>query len=752
MKKNLVFFLLLFTLISKAQQVPLGQWRTHLPYNQVLSIAESAEQTYCATKGGLFTIDKNTGEISKLSTINGLADVRSTLVAYNSTTQQTLITYQNSKIDLLKNNEIIHFNEIFDKKGLGNKAINAIAFNNQFAYLSCGFGIVVYDLERKEVKDTYLIGANSSNLEIYEVAIENQNIYAATADGIYSNTLNNPAIADANSWTKQGISQNYPGGVSKSISSFNGYIYGVFTNGIYKFKNNNWQLTNIFATDVKKIKPSNNQLLTIAPFRIISYDSNENILKNIQNTANFSNANDALINQQNEILIADGNKGLVKTTNGNTFNFILPNGPNTSSVQNLAYKNGQIILSPGTISQNFSPAFNNDGYSVFENETWKSYSSANTPSFSPIRDIVVSASSSSSKNIFLGSFLNGVLDFNPDNLSLKIYNQNNSSLQTTIGDPTNIRISGLKYDNEGKLWVSQYGVAKPLSVKTETNQWTSYGFPNEIPNPFAAVTGLLIDQENNKWLSIRNDGLVIFNGSVSKKLGFGTNNGAIPGSNVNSLTLDKEGAVWIGTDQGVAVVYNPQDAFNGQKVEIPNLIEGQFLKPLLANENINCITVDGANRKWIGTNNGVWLFNKDGSKQILNFNINNSPLLNNAILSITINEETGEVFMGTASGIISYRGDATEPIAKMTKVIAYPNPVRPDYNGNIGIKGLAENASVKITDINGNLVYETISNGGTATWNGKNFSGEAASSGVYLILVVNNDGSDTAVSKILIVR
>ncbi|MBC7654953.1 MAG: T9SS type A sorting domain-containing protein [Oligoflexus sp.] len=752
MKKKLIFFLLLFAQISKAQQVPLGQWRTHLPYNQVLSVAGNAEQTYCATNGGVFTIDNNTGEINKLSTINGLADVRSTLVAYNSTTQQTLITYQNSKIDLLKNNEIIHLNEIFDKKGLGNKAINAVTFKNQFAYLSCGFGIVVYDLERKEVKDTYFIGANSSNLEIYEIAIENQNIYAATADGIFSNTLNNPTITDANSWIKQGISQNYPSGTTKSITLFNGYIYGVFNTGVYKFKNNNWQLTAIFTPDVKKVKSSNNQLLTIAPFRIISYDNNENILKNIQNTSNFSNANDVIITKENEFLIADGNKGLVKTSNGNTFSFILPNGPNTSSVQNLAYKNGRIILSPGTISQNFSPGFNNDGYSVFENETWKSYSSANTQSFFPIRDIVISVSSSTSKNIFLGSFLNGVLDFNPDNLELKIYNQNNSSLQTTIGDPANIRISGLAYDSDGKLWVAQYGVAKPLSVKTETNQWTSYGFPDEIPNPFAAVTGLLIDQENNKWLSIRNDGLVIFNGSISKKLGFGANNGAIPGSNVNSLTLDKEGAVWIGTNQGVAVVYNPQDAFNGQKVEIPNLIEGQFLKPLLANENINCITVDGANRKWIGTNNGVWLFNKDGSKQILNFNINNSPLLNNGVLSIAISDETGEVFMGTASGIISYKGDATGSISKMTKVIAYPNPVRPGYNGTIGIKGLVDKSSVKITDISGNLVYETTANGGTATWNGKNFNGETASSGVYLILVVNKDGSDTAVSKILIIR
>ncbi|MBK0381883.1 T9SS type A sorting domain-containing protein [Pedobacter sp. SD-b] len=752
MKKILCYFILLYSSICNAQQVPLGQWRTHLPYNQVLSVAESATQTFCATTGGIFSVDNKTGELRKLSTIDGLSDVKSTLLAYNTATQQTLIAYQNSKIDLLKNNEITHLNEIFDKKGLGNKTINAVTFKDQFAYLSCGFGIVVYDLERKEVKDTYFIGSLASNLEIFEIAIDDQNIYAATADGIYVNRLDNAAITDASTWFKQGVSQGYPGGISKSITSFNGSIYGVFDKGIYKFKNNAWQPTNIFAPNVYKLKTCKNQLLSIAKFRIISYDDNENINKNIQNTANFSNANDAIINQENEFLIADGNKGLVKTTDGNSFDFVLPNGPNTTSVQNLNFNNGRVVLSPGTISQNISPGFNNDGFSIFENETWKSYSSTNTPAFNPIRDLVISAPLASSKNIFLGSFLNGVLDFNTENSTLKIYDQNNSSLQTTIGDPSTIRISGLAFDSDGKLWVTQYGVSKPLSVKTKDNQWTAYGFPNEIPDPFASVTKLLIDQEDNKWLSIRNAGLLIFNGSISKKLGFNLNNGGIPGSNVNALTLDKDGAIWIGTDQGVAVVYNPDNAFNGQNVEIPNLIDGKFLKPLLATENVNCISVDGANRKWIGTNNGVWLFSADGSKQILNFNTNNSPLLNNAVLSIAINDETGEVFMGTASGIISYRGDATEPVSKMKKVIAYPNPVRPGYTGTIGIKGLANNVSVKITDINGNLVYETTANGGTATWNGKNFNGQAASTGVYLILVVNKDGSDTAVSKILIVR
>ncbi|TKC01077.1 type IX secretion system anionic LPS delivery protein PorZ [Pedobacter cryophilus] len=738
-------------LLTFGQQVPIGQWRTHLPYNSVVSIDAGDQEIYCGTKGGIFTLDKTAGELKKLSTIDGLAEINVATLAFNATTNQLMVAYENSNIDLLSGDKIYHLTDIFDKTGLGNKRINAITFKNELAYLSCGFGIVVYDLLKREVKDTYFIGNGGSNLEIYKIAIEQQNIFATTADGLYQASLNNPLLADFNSWTKHGVSQSYPGGISTSIASFDGFIYGVFGNSIYKFKDTGWQLTQIFGTDVKSLRVSENKLLTIAPFRIISYDVNENISKNIQNTANFSSANDVILDQDQSVLIADGKKGLVKTMNGTSFSNILPNGPNTIAVKELKYLDGKIILSPGAITETFAPTFNNDGFSVFENEGWTSFSSTNIPAFAPIRDVVTATEDISNQKKYLGSYFNGLVEFSADQ-SLKIYNQNNSSLQTTIGDPASIRVNGVVLDKENNLWVSQYGVTQPLSVKSASGQWTAFGFPDVLINPFTEVSGLLIDQNNNKWLKLRNSGIIVFNGTKYKKLGFTTNDGGIPGSNVNALILDKENAVWVGTNKGVAIFYDTENIFSGLNADIPNVVEGGFLRPLLSAENINCIAVDGANRKWIGTDNGVWLFSADGTKQILFFNKDNSPLLSNKVVTITIDSQSGEVFFGTGAGIISYKGDATEPVNKMNKITVYPNPVRPGFNGTIGIKGLSEKANVKITDINGVLVYETISNGGEATWNGKNFSGEEASSGIYLVLIVNPDGTDTAVSKILIVR
>ncbi|MBD3750274.1 MAG: T9SS type A sorting domain-containing protein [Sphingobacteriales bacterium] len=752
MKKISLFFLIFYSWLSVfAQQVPIGQWRTHLPYNKVLSIDANHDEIFCGTTGGIFTVSKSTGEVNKLSTIDGLASVNVAHLAWNEATQQLMVAYQNANIDLIKNNKVYHLPEIFDKQGLGDKSINAITFNGSLAYLSCGFGIVVYDLAKREVKDTYFIGAGGTNLKVYQIAINGSSIFAATADGIYQADINNPLLADYRTWTKHAAAQNYPGGITTSIVSFNQFVYGIFGQNIYKFDGNQWQITPIFGTDVKLLKVSNQSLVAIAPFRLISYDQSENILKNIKNLNGFLNANDVYIDENQQFFIADGQRGMVKTSDGNAINYILPNGPNTSSIHELRFVDGKLLLSPGAITSIYSPEFNNDGFSVFANEQWKSYTNQNITAFQAIRDIVSATLDAASQTQYLASYFNGLIEFGADE-SVKIYNQNNSTLQTTIGDAASIRVNGVILDKDNNLWVSQYGVNKPLSEKKTDHTWVSYGFAEVIPDPVTTVTGLTIDFNNIKWMTVRNVGVVVFDGSKSKKFGFTSADGGIPGSNVNCMKVDLDGAVWLGTNEGVAVFYDPSTIFSAVKAEIPNVVENGFLKPLLGTENINCIAVDGANRKWIGTDHGAWLFSADGTKQIQYFNSTNSPLLDDKVLSIAVDSNTGEVFFGTALGMISYKGDATDAVAKMGKITVYPNPVRPGFHGTIGIKGLSANARVKITDINGNLVYQTVSNGGEATWDGKNFSGVEASSGVYLVLIVNPDGSDTAVSKILVVR
>jgi ligand-binding sensor domain-containing protein len=174
---------------------------------------------------------------------------------------------------------------------------------------------------------------------------------------------------------------------------------------------------------------------------------------------------------------------------------------------------------------------------------------------------------------------------------------------------------------------------------------------------------------------------------------------------------------------------------------------------LLGTEEIKAIAVDGANRKWIGTaSSGVYLISEDGLETIHHFTAENSPLLSNAIQSIAINEKTGEVFFGTGSGLISYQSDAIEGGNRFENVHAYPNPVRPEYSGVITITGLVADTQVRITDVNGNLVYETISNGGVATWDGCGISGERVTTGVYFAQCVSPNGKYKHITKILVVK
>jgi hypothetical protein len=266
---------------------------------------------------------------------------------------------------------------------------------------------------------------------------------------------------------------------------------------------------------------------------------------------------------------------------------------------------------------------------------------------------------------------------------------------------------------------------------------------------------ILIDKNNYKWIRIepnKGGGLIVYNDktNASKYITDQAGHGGLPNIGVKAIAEDKTGQIWLGTKEGVAIFYTPDNIFSGTASDASVPIFDGF--PLLYNEDITCIAVDGGNRKWIGTNNGLWLFNDDASEVIANYTVENSPLLSNAIIDVEINEKTGEVFISTDKGLISYRGTATTGQTAHSNVKVFPNPVKPDFNGLVGISGLTNDAVVKITDIYGNLIYETKAEGGTAVWNAKNYHGEKAKTGVYLIFSSSEVGIETYIANIAVVE
>ena len=228
-------------------------------------------------------------------------------------------------------------------------------------------------------------------------------------------------------------------------------------------------------------------------------------------------------------------------------------------------------------------------------------------------------------------------------------------------------------------------------------------------------------------------------------------------TNFFCLEQDKNGVFWAGTDIGPLLFYNPSRAFDEDytcsRVKIPRNDGTGLADYLLQNEKVKAIAIDGANRKWIGTEtSGLYLMSENGQETIRHFTTSNSPLLSNNIMSLAINPISGEVFIGTNNGLISFQGDAAEGSNIYNNVYAYPNPVRENYNGIITITGLIAKTQVKITDLNGNLIYQTISNGSIATWNGKDVHGRKVNSGIYMAICANEDGTQSAITKIMVIN
>jgi hypothetical protein len=307
-----------------------------------------------------------------------------------------------------------------------------------------------------------------------------------------------------------------------------------------------------------------------------------------------------------------------------------------------------------------------------------------------------------------------------------------------------------------------------VNVRTESGQWYAFSIPGISGAPlFGDMT---VDSYNQKWINVLGNnaplgnGLVVYddNGTLTETtddrarfLTTGAGKGNLPSTDIRAITEDLENEIWLGTSKGVAVMYSPSSVLSADNYDVQQVLINQdgVNQYLLESEIVTAIAVDGANRKWIGTESGgLFLMSADGTKQILNFNEDNSPILSNYILALAIDQKTGEVFIGTNRGLISYKGDAIAGSGGCSDVLVYPNPVRENYGGPIAIKGLVPNGNVKITDVSGNLVYETTALGTQAIWYGKKFNGEKVQTGVYLVFSSDEDGENTCVTKLLLIN
>lgn len=769
----LSFFAFATALNLTGQGIAIGDWRTHLPYHRVIDVEIAGEKVYAATPNDLFVYNKTDNSLSLLNKVNGLSDIGVKAIRYNSAYKTLFVGYSNTNIDLIRPNKIVNISDIKNKELIGNKTINNVMFNGKYAYLSCGFGIVVIDIEREEVFDTYLIGPLGSYINVLDIEIFNNNLYAATEAGVYYAPLNSSNLADFNQWTRESrlrhLNLRY-----NQIEAFANKLYLNHSRNIYDadtmfvFNGSSWTYFDKANTSLHKVlRAYPNRFLVGNNYSVYVYDETMNKVSTVWSPDGKGiEPQAAAYDAQNNIWIADKNRGLIRTFNngfgGETFK---PNGPGTTSVYELKARGSNVWVASGGRRSDWGKMYMIDGVFSFNGSEWKTHNFSNTPAFDTISDFVsVAIDPLNPQKAYIGTWQDGVAEFTNFQLT-NMYSLNNSSLRPWLADPNLVNISGLDFDSQNNLWVANTGSTNLLSVRKTNGDWRSFYLGSNASG--TDIGNMIVDKNNFKWIIRRSEGaLMVFSDNntidnpADDKLRVMTsspNNGALPGNAVFSMAVDLDGAVWVGTDKGPAVFYNPARIFqtgvnfDAQQILVPRNDGTGQADYLLGSEKILSIAIDGANKKWFGTENGVFLMSKDGLEKIHYFNTSNSPLLSNTVNSIAITDN-GEVFFGTPNGIISFRGKATTPTPINNDVYAFPNPVRPDFSGPVAIKGLVRDAIVKITDLSGNLVSQIRSEGGQAVWDGKILNGNHVKPGVYLVFVTDNAGVETLVTKIMMMR
>jgi hypothetical protein len=633
---------------------------------------------------------------------------------------------------------------------------------------------VVINLERKEIKDSYFIGKEGDYLNVLDIATDGTSLFAATVSGLYKANAAEPNLQNYNNWVRI-TNIPHPDKKFNAIEFFNGHIIANYTpdewysDEMYQLNGTVWTP---FLPEIKyvtEISTTGNQIVFSSRNTVFVYNNNSEKTGDIHKYV-FPGYEEAVIepssaclDAQNVLWIADLNFGLVKI--GTPSTRIVPEGTINNRIFSLSTNGQDLWIASGGRDASWNNLFFKPTFQLNREGKWSVFDRNAFATPNDFRDMVcVTADPKNPDHFFAGSWGGGVLEFEAGKFK-KRYDNFNSTLQTQLPNTPNepyVRIGGMAFDSKGTLWVTNSGVANVLSSLQTDGTWKSYGLGG-LANK--TVGKVLVTSKDDKWLlAPRGNGLYALNSANSmakeqKVVAYFRNRDGEFITEMNdlySMVLDQDGELWVGTSGGVAVYSNPEKIWKDEFMYASrpglNLNDEKF-HPLLEKETITAIAVDGANRKWFGTkSSGVYLISADGETELKHFNTENSPLLNDEITDIAINQTTGEVFIGTVLGLISYMGEATVGNDVFGDVYVYPNPVRETYEGSIVVKGLVDETDVKITDISGNLVYKTTSLGGQAIWDGKNLNGNRCKTGVYLVFLSDALGEQTKITKLLFIH
>jgi hypothetical protein len=773
-----LFLLLPITL--PAQKPKMGTWKSYLAYQDAKLIEETPNHVFAVynelnnggrNNGALMSYSPEDGEIRTYSIENGLNDLQIIRMAYSSEIKTLILIYGNSNIDLFYGeNNVINISSIKNNDKYEDKTINNITLNGKYAYLSTAFGIVVLNLERKEIENTYLQGVNTKT-----VCLWGDYFYAVTDEGIKKG-LKSSFLFNKDNWESYRL--NYtgnPSGIDKMLVFKDHLVFydTSNTNTYYLAKDGTVKL--LLDAPCRQLTILHEQLVLCtsnAVFFYTDFDKWTKIDRSVNTISSYKSNTIYWITQGEK-----GIAGIKKEVNANESTLIEPEIQLNSPMRNLCFylthSAGKLLVVGGNLSGQ-----TNGTFMIYENGRWFNFDDRiiaaksglkynNTPWCQNFTSVAVDPRDP--KHYFVGSFQEGVYEFQ-DTLFVKLYSRKNTgnALQSALAASADaelyVRTPALAFDRNNNLYVANARVPNGLVIMTNNNEWKSFYY-SDFSNQW--MSQILITRNNQKWINAYRGSIGLFvlddNGTVddfSDDIYYcndrfvdqrGTD---IKATTYACLAEDMNGSVWVGTDNGPISFSSATQVGEGvcNRIILSDQYENGYYP--LEGVSITTIAVDGGNRKWMGSQgNGVFVVDNSGENvTVENFHTGNSPLISDNITSIAIDNKTGEVFIGTDKGLVSYMNEATEGSSDYSNVYAYPNPIKPAHDSQVVITGLVSNSTVKITDLAGNLIQQGSSIGGQYVWNCTNRAGSIVKAGIYLIFGSLPDGTQGVVTKVMVIK
>ncbi|MEM7297881.1 MAG: hypothetical protein AAF391_06405, partial [Bacteroidota bacterium] len=672
------------------QEIPIGTWRTHFSYLDARILVTTSDKIFCATENGLFSREISTGSTRKLSKIDGLSDVGVSAMAYSESDEILVIGYRSGLIDFVFADQIITISDIANSNLEVGKEINDITFGNGRTYLATDLGIIVVRSNEADIIENFIqIGLGGDQIETQEILLRNDSLFVLTNQGLQLGSLSQN-LQDFNNWTHFAGTSTY-----SNLTLQDGEIYILDNDNLFQFSNETWEDTGVNLPSGASGLFSTQNLLTFFDGDIYSFNSTS---FDLLMSTNASNIND-IIAVNGEFYLADGNNGLLNQ-NGNS---ISPDGPLSDSYSNIRVISNEAYGFHAPSPFTYNGSIKEDQYSFFSNGSWTLERIEN---FQNVTDVAVF-----NGNRFFTSIGDGLFD-ETNNEVLSDVPQSSASLDTMF---TSIAAGE-------QLWIAGLNNQDPVHYLDSEGSWRSYSavevFDNEIVSVDLSETGVA-------WLGASSGIITVVDADQNQFDQLSTSDG-LP-SSFTDVEISVEDDAWVATLRGPATFTDASFILSNSQGILPTFENSV----LFEDEEVNAIVTDGGNRVWFGTNRGLWVFDENTSELVDLFTEANSPLPSDIIYQLAYNRRNGEIFIVTDKGMISYRSASSVGSNTHRNVSIFPNPVRPEYQGVVGITGLANNVSLKITDVNANLVKEVNAAGGSASWDLRDLRGGNVATGIY---------------------